>query len=487
MDIKEYILDTLNSDPQTSDLATGIKSAISELLIKPANILLNDIYNKYIALTEQYNINNENLTADELSNIASNIFAYIYEGSNAWGIVRIGVSDRVEILLPQGTKFQGSNGLYYLPLQAEKFTSGSLTAISGQNGYFTAPIVVVAEASGAQYNLGENEITGVTTTIKNVSRLLGTAITRGADAMTYAQFRDFVKNTIISRQLLTANGIKGLRKYYDNIRDITVVGYGDDEMSRDEVVGVKYKSKDHNLDFLGKTMGNAIRIPHVAKYFVGTEDDINELDMADFAEVSQEFYDFIAKDNNMPGKISSEFLVNDDFTRDPSEMITYISTSITQFSIDGNSANAVLVNTDGIEKYDTIILKDSNNINQKICLVKNVSGYTTIFVSSTWSVNYTRGTAQKAITDAQILGRGWLAAESGYPLGTLINLREVRIEDGNVVLGTAASIFTQNQLFEKLIQAGGDKFESAVLRSLTIVPIVSTEVEDPGDDTRGVE
>ena len=119
--------------------------------------------------------------------------------------------------------------------------------------------------------------------------------------------------------------------------------------------------------------------------------------------------------------------------------------------------------------------------------MKNVSGYTTIFVSSTWSVNYTRGTAQKAITDAQILGRGWLAAESGYPLGTLINLREVRIEDGNVVLGTAASIFTQNQLFEKLIQAGGDKFESAVLRSLTIVPIVSTEVEDPGDDTRGVE
>ena len=479
MNTKNYILDVLNADSRTKDLAAGIKSAISELLIRPASILMNDIYEKYKDLTDKYDINNENLTKEELSNIASNIFAYIYNGSYAWGIVRIVVSDKVEIVLPADTKFQGANGKYYLPLRATKFTTGSLVQVSGEDGYYTAPIIVVAEGTGSEYNLDENEITGLNTTVKNVIKLTSTKITRGADAMTMTQFRDFVKNTIISRQLLTANGIRGLRKYYDNIRDITVVGYGDDDMGRDEVIGVKYKHRDHNLDFLGKRRADPITVSHVAKYFAGTEEDLDELDIADFTEVPQQFYNYIAKDNNNPDRISTEFLVNDDFTRDPNELITYISTSITLFNSSGNSANATLVNVDGIEKYNTMILRDSNSVNQKVCLVKSISGNVIIFVSSTWSVDYTGGHAQKAITDAQIIGRGWYAAESGYPLGTLIDAMEVRLEDGCVVLGAKTNIFTQNQLFERLIQAGGDKFEDAILKSLTITPITPTPGVSP--------
>ena len=481
MEIRNYILDILNSDARTSDLAVGIKSAISELLIRPAEILLEDIYKKYESLIDQYDINNASLTKEELSQISANIFAYIYDGSYAWGIVRIVVSSKVAIDLPDGTKFQGSNGKNYLPLRAQKFPMGSLVQVAGEDGYYSPPIVIVSEEVGSTSNLDENEIVGLNKTISGAIKITSTKISRGTDAMTITQFREFVKDTIISRQLLTANGIRGLRKYYDHIRDIDVIGYGEDEMGRDEVVGIKYKHRDHNLDFLGKKKNDSVTVAHLAKFYADTEDDVNELDLSDFTEVSQQFYDFVSKDNNMPDRLSTEFLINDDFTRDPNELVLYVATSITLFNTAGNSANATLVNIDGVERYNTMILRDSNNLNQKVCLVKHIDGNTIIFVSSSsWPADYTNGSAQKAITDAQVIGRGWNAGESGYPLGTLVNPQEVRLEDGNVVLGAKYDKFTQNQLFEKLIQAGASAFESAVLQSLSMIPYSQTGKAVPG-------
>jgi hypothetical protein len=236
VDVRAFIMDRLNQE--FPDFATSDGDGLTDLLIKPAEILLDPIVRENSRVRNNLSFRDPSiLTLDEADSLGANFFVGRELGNFSGGTVRIYFS------APQGQSINPSNyvtsrsGLTFFPTGVQSISvDDMLFNVEGSLYYFD--ITVTAEKAGDQYNLEVNEvvsIAGVNASVKVTNKFRFRNGIQAEDAPTYI---GRVGESITERSMVTKRGITTqLTNAFPEMTRLNVVGFNDPEMQRDIIEG----------------------------------------------------------------------------------------------------------------------------------------------------------------------------------------------------------------------------------------------------------
>lgn len=213
-------------------------NALAEAVPKPMQALMRPLLDQLTIFFRQQSLENwAQMSEEELDARLSNFLLSRVEGGYASGIARLYYENPVSESVGSGNVFRSKSGLGYFPNFPQNIDSDTmLTNKEGNLYYFD--VVITAEAQGEDYNIGVGELTAVTglsqvVSVTNLRRFRG-----GLPRETNEEAVIAAQQGVTNRSLATAPGIfTRLRNDISGIRHIRVVGYGDDEMTRDIIKG----------------------------------------------------------------------------------------------------------------------------------------------------------------------------------------------------------------------------------------------------------
>lgn len=234
-----------------------------DLFVKGFALLYNRIYSTLTAIRRESDIRYyATMSETGLDRIGNLWFLTRSTGDFSSGRVRIYFNDAVAIRIPIGFSVSSSTGLRFETREDYVFSQSSIANNVDGNRYY-CDIVVYASAKGSEYNLAAHSITDIYSPFyapwTRVDNLY--AFTGGAVHEDNTEFFGRIVESVNTRELLITEGsVKtSLYENFPTFKNITVIGYGDDEMDRDIVFGVISTggySPYHKNDFYGKRSGN---------------------------------------------------------------------------------------------------------------------------------------------------------------------------------------------------------------------------------------
>lgn len=236
MNLEKFIKARLAQEyPQ---LAVDEGSAIVDLLVKPAVVLLEPFRREIRAIARNQSLADPDvLNADEADAILNNIFIKRNTGEYARGKVRAYFQNPLTVNIGSTNVAYTAGGLRYIPSSPQSITmDGMLFNQDGDLYYFD--INYVAEAPGGKYNVGRNEVIGITalpaaSKVRNLS-----AMVDGDNEETTVEMIARGEESIGERSLTTIPGIVArLYAQFPNLQLLNVIGYNDAEMGRDIIKG----------------------------------------------------------------------------------------------------------------------------------------------------------------------------------------------------------------------------------------------------------
>jgi hypothetical protein len=228
---------TLLSDRFT-DLQFEEGDALAEAVLKPAQFLMRPLLDQAIIILRNQSLENwTQMSEEEIDSLLSNFFFTREEGNLSAGTARIYFSTPISTTVGTGNVFTSKAGLRFLPSLPQSISADvMLTNKEGNLYYFD--VFLFSEEAGTAYNIGVDEITnvsGLDSAVKVTNKRKfsnGTTKQSDEDAVTAAQL------SIAERSITTAPGIiTRLSEDIPAIQRIRVVGFGDDEMTRDILKG----------------------------------------------------------------------------------------------------------------------------------------------------------------------------------------------------------------------------------------------------------
>jgi hypothetical protein len=173
----------------------------------------------------------------EVGALMANYFLDLEDGTKASGTVRMFFVAPQSVSVTPLVKFSTGNGLNFFPDGAQTITSNSMSF--NQDGtLFFFDVTVEAENAGLEYNIDSDDIISVTG-VSGVTRVTNRFdFTTGLDEETKEEGVSRAQDSITIRNLSTARGIRVvLSDAFAFLDTLQVIGFGDDEMQRDVVVG----------------------------------------------------------------------------------------------------------------------------------------------------------------------------------------------------------------------------------------------------------
>jgi hypothetical protein len=254
VELIEPIITRIGLDPFDTDIATFVKSRVSQMfpnlaieetqaiedtLINPMQVLLEPIVREIkLAKLRQGGVANvESLSDEEVDSLMGNFFEARQSGGYARGTIR------VWFLAPQTVTFSliqvaaTRSGLRFIP-QPTQTISAALMALNRDGSEYYVDITYRAENRGDEYNIDRNEIVSISNLpaaarIRNLNRFQG-----GLPRETSPSFVGRVETTLSDRTLTVQRGILSeLNNNFPAIRSTQVIGMKDPEMRRDIVKG----------------------------------------------------------------------------------------------------------------------------------------------------------------------------------------------------------------------------------------------------------
>lgn len=234
---KEYIKKKIAEVDALID--TRDSTGVGDILIKPLVAILQPVVDELTRIgNNQSLINGLTMSEEDLDALIANIFLTRSAGQNARGSVRIFFSAPVAITVPAASEFVDGTGLRFFSNVDVTITANQMS-LNKDGDFFYVDIAVTAELPGAAGNVAAGSIvdfvSGPSTIIKvdNPAPFEG-----GADRETNAALIDRAKEAITVRDLVSKPAIKTvLLEKFSFIRDLRVIGYGDQEMERDFLIG----------------------------------------------------------------------------------------------------------------------------------------------------------------------------------------------------------------------------------------------------------
>jgi len=220
----------------TLDVRKG--TALYRLVIKPAALLIEPYRRMQNVLRRNQTILAfEDMLEYELDQLMANYFIDRRTSSTATGIVRVYVSEAVELAIPLSARFSTNTGLIFQPSSPVVATAAELL-LNESGGYYYADVPVIAEAPGADYVIESGTIVnfeGVSADfVDNPSATAG-----GQNIESNSELVERSRGTIATRTLTSENGIRAtLLDNFDSVTGVDVIGYLDAEMERDVIQAV---------------------------------------------------------------------------------------------------------------------------------------------------------------------------------------------------------------------------------------------------------
>jgi len=212
-------------------------SAVYQLMIKQFAALLNPVITYISNILSALNIY-LNSQYEKFYDILASV--YLQErnpGQHALCSVRFGFNMAMYVSIPSGTQVSTVNGLVFVVMRNYEFTGDQLTNINGN--YYTPVVEASALSTGIEYNgLAAYSIINTTLSAAGLVDVFNPTPTYGGvDRETNDELVQRIKSSISSRTLSTLCGIENIisNNFPNDVGDIKLISYGDDEMERDIV------------------------------------------------------------------------------------------------------------------------------------------------------------------------------------------------------------------------------------------------------------
>lgn len=236
MNLETFIDERLTQEYPDLNIQEG--SGIRDLVVKPNQLLMDPLIREVQLIKQQQSLANPDLLADsEADALVANFFITRNLGAQSRGVVRMYFNSPVAISVSIGNVFYTGSGLRFFPTALQNISAESMVFNqSGSLYYFD--VNVIAELPGDAYNIGKNEVVGVTSLtvavrVTNLDRFSGGLVEETTEELV-ARARD----SITERSLVVPRGVVArLRDQFSDLRNLQVVGYGDAEMLRDVITG----------------------------------------------------------------------------------------------------------------------------------------------------------------------------------------------------------------------------------------------------------
>jgi hypothetical protein len=305
-----------NSDPDL-DISEG--SGLNDILIKPLSTIMGYYHTKLGALEQSLTLQDiENMSEDELDALASNYLITRRTGNRSTGYVKISFDYARSLTLPINTKFSTASGKIFNTTRQYSISISQMT-FNSQGGYYqTGAIAVEADEEGEDYTIGPNEINQIVgVDFDYVKTWNPSSFSRGEDSETNLEVYNRVLESATNETAMSELSIKKILGKSYTFKDITVKGYGDEEMLRDlKFIGVDFATYV-KLDFFGKQRGfyEPPYNENIAGAFVVSGQEPPEISNVSLNELSNTAYQALyKKDNGLAANTSSLNVLDETFS-----------------------------------------------------------------------------------------------------------------------------------------------------------------------------
>lgn len=236
IDLPTFIRARLRQEYPSLSVEEG--DALSDLLIKPMEALLDPVIREIEFLRKNKSLNDPDLLSpEEADALMGNFFVSRTRGGKSVGQARLYFNAPIAVSISVGNEFSTSAGLVFIPSSAQEISAEAM--LFNQDGnlfYFDAALE--SELSGSEYNIDVGEITSVTNVPAAVKV---TNLARFRDGVPEESTLSFIQrgeNSLTERSLVVARGvIARLFDQFGDLQHLQVVGFNDTEMQRDVVKG----------------------------------------------------------------------------------------------------------------------------------------------------------------------------------------------------------------------------------------------------------
>lgn len=270
---------------------------------------------------------------DAVDEILSNWYITRKTGRNSRGTVTVHFSqkpgDDETIEIPTNAAFFKTPALLFRPDSDSTllYNADDMSAVVDSDGVvtsYTITVPLISAAVGAEYDVEPGSFADYTRfnpyilSVENTTKFTG-----GASTETTSEMLSRSETAISVRDLNSPRSIDvTLKEEFTNIDDLTVVGYGDDEMIRDLITEEAANTRIHSGGYVDIYLRNPILESKTYTATVGGEfndprpglyilRDDTVPDFTDFGGQAVERGDIIAIQNYYPASEANEYVVND--------------------------------------------------------------------------------------------------------------------------------------------------------------------------------
>jgi len=253
--LKSIVIDpiasTLGADPLDADASELMRSklleAFPDLTLGSGDALVDIVINAASLFVEPYRAelsrvsrsqslaDPSSLSSDDIDALASNWAVSRIVGGRSRVTVTVTLSNLRDVSVNAGIRFLTADGLAFRPVGSYTITAVDVRSTS-TSGVYSVLIDCISEQSGTTYNIDAGQIVasqnmGNVASVTNASPALG-----GVDEESGEQFSARLVQVINERSLVSDRGIRAkVLSDNSNIDRVEVIGFGDEEMSRDSV------------------------------------------------------------------------------------------------------------------------------------------------------------------------------------------------------------------------------------------------------------
>jgi len=236
MDLDQYVTVLLEQEYPDTNFREG--SGVRDLLVKPANILLDPIHREVQLLKQAQSLALPELLApDEADALVANVFITRQLGDLSSGVVRLYFNSPIAVNISVGNVCFTSDGLRFIPTTLQSISAESMVFNQSGNLYYF-DINVTAEQPGDEYNIDKTKVVGITNMnvavrVTNLAKFAG-----GLPEETTQALVERAETSITERSLVVPRGVSArLFSQFTALAHLQVIGHSDPEMQRDIISG----------------------------------------------------------------------------------------------------------------------------------------------------------------------------------------------------------------------------------------------------------
>lgn len=212
--------------------------AFIDLVVKPLSILLEPFRREIRSVKRNQSIADPSIiNSDEADAILANTFFTRSAGEYSRGKIRIYFANPVTISVGSSNVGYTANGKRFIVSTNQSIVSSAMM-LNTEGSLYYWDVDFVAEATGKSYNIGPDQIIGVTGISSATKATNPYKFTGGVTEETTAEIVATAEENIGERSLNTVPGaVAKLFEEFGDLKILQIIGFNDEEMERDVITG----------------------------------------------------------------------------------------------------------------------------------------------------------------------------------------------------------------------------------------------------------